>query len=324
MNDFFASSISKFNGVLTTIAIFFVVLGTIFFIAGKFQGKIARYLAIVIFVGPAVLLVLTGIVIPGIQTILFSFMGPDSLSFIGLDNYRWMLSDSSIAIMMRNTLLWLLFAPIFTTVLGLTMAILLNQMRRESIPKSILFMPMAISFVGASIIWKFIYDFRSNGTQIGLLNAIWTHLGGEPVNWILNKPLNTFLLMVILVWTQTGFAMVILSAAIKAVPSDIVEASKIDGAYGLKLFRNITFPMVKTTFVVVLALQLVGALKLFDIIETMTGGNFGTNVLANEMYSRTFVQYDQGKGSALGVVLFICVIPILIFNIRSIIKSRSN
>ena len=199
MNDFFTSSISKFNGVLTTIAIFFVVLGTIFFIAGKFQGKIARYLAIVIFVGPAVLLVLTGIVISGIQTILFSFMGPDSLSFIGLNNYRWMLSDPSIAIMMRNTLLWLLFAPIFTTVLGLTMAILLNQMRRESIPKSILFMPMAISFVGASIIWKFIYDFRSNGTQIGLLNAIWTHLGGDPVNWILNKPLNTFLLMVILV-----------------------------------------------------------------------------------------------------------------------------
>lgn len=324
MGEFLSTSLSKFGGVLSAIAIFFIVLGSIFFIAGKFQGKIARYLAIAIFIAPAVLLVLVGIVIPGIQTILFSFMGPESTSFIGLDNYRWLFNDPSIATMMRNTLLWLLFAPIFTTGLGLAMAILLNQMRRESIPKSILFAPMAISFVGASIIWKFIYDFRDSGTQIGLLNAIWTQLGGEPVNWILSKPLNTFLLMVILIWTQTGFAMVILSAAIKAVPADIVEASRIDGAYGLKLFRHITFPMVKTTFVVVLALQLVGALKLFDIIETMTGGNFGTNVLANEMYSRTFVQYDQGKGSTLGVLLFICVIPILIFNIRSIIKSRAN
>ncbi len=130
--------------------------------------------------------------------------------------------------------------------------------------------------------------------------------------------------MVILIWTQMGFAMVILSAAIKNLPSEIVEASALDGAYGLKLFRHITFPMVKTTFIVVLATQVVGALKLFDIVETMTGGNFGTNVLANEMYSRTFVQYDQGKGSAIAVILFIFVTPILIFNIRSILKERAN
>ena len=178
--------------------------------------------------------------------------------------------------------------------------------------------------MGASIIWKFVYEYRDNGTQIGLLNAIWTHLGGEPVNWMLNKPLNTFLLMVILIWTQMGFAMVILSAAIKAVPADVVEASALDGAYGFKLFRLITFPMVKTTVIVVLATQVVGALKLFDIVRTMTGGNFGTNVLANEMYSQVFVQFDQGKGSALAVVLFICVSPILIYNIRSIRRERAN
>ncbi len=324
MGDFLASSLGKFGSVASAIAIFLVALGTIFFIAGKFHGKKARYIAITIFVGPALTLLATGLVIPAIQTILFSFKGPEGENYVGFDNFIWMAQDPSMLITMRNTILWLLFAPLLTTALGLVLAIALNQMRRESIPKSLLFMPMAISFVGASIIWKFIYEYRDNDVQIGVLNAIWTFFGGEPVNWMLSKPLNTFLLMVILIWTQMGFAMVILSAAIKNLPSEIVEASALDGAYGLKLFRHITFPMVKTTFIVVLATQVVGALKLFDIVETMTGGNFGTNVLANEMYSRTFVQYDQGKGSAIAVILFIFVTPILIFNIRSILKERAN
>jgi alpha-glucoside transport system permease protein len=141
---------------------------------------------------------------------------------------------------------------------------------------------------------------------------------------MLSKPLNTFLLMIIYVWTQMGFGMVILSAAIKGVPSDIVEASALDGAHGWRLFRTITFPMVKGTFIVVLATGVVGALKVFDIVRTMTGGNFSTNVLANEMYSQTFVQFDQGKGSALAVVLFLLVTPILIYNIQSLRKERAN
>ena len=322
MEEFLLSSASKFGGVLAAIGLFILALGTIFFIAGKFHGKKTRYIAATVFVAPAVMLVSAGLVIPAIQTIIYSFKDPDSINFIGLDNYKWMVNDPYVATIFRNTLLWLLVAPLFTTALGLLLAVMLNRMKRESIPKSLLFMPMAISFVGASVIWKFIYDFRSDDVQIGLLNAIWTTFGGEPVNWMLSKPLNTFLLIVILVWTQMGFAMAILSAAIKAVPIDIVEAAELDGAYGVKLFRQITFPMVKTTIVVVLATQLVGALKLFDIVETMTGGNFGTNVLSNEMFARTFVQYDQGKGSALAVVLFLSVVPVVVFNIRSIVKSR--
>jgi alpha-glucoside transport system permease protein len=324
MEGFFTASLSKFGSVASAIAIFFIVLGSIFYIAGKFNGKKARYIAITIFVGPAVALLAIGVVIPGIQTILFSFRDAEGMNFIGIDNYIWMFQDPYILITMRNTFLWLLVAPFFTTALGLLLAVALNQMRREAIPKSLLFAPMAISFVGASVIWRFLYEYRSGDTQIGLLNAIWTFFGGEPVNWMLSKPLNTFLLMVILVWTQMGFAMVILSAAIKAVPSDLTEAAALDGASGSTLFRYITFPMVKTTIVVVLATQVVGALKLFDIVETMTGGNFGTNVLANEMFSRIFVQYDQGKGSAIAVLLFIFVTPILIFNIRSILKERAN
>lgn len=322
MEEFLLSSLSKFGGVLSAIGLFIFALGTIFYIAGKFNGKRSRYIAATVFVAPAIALVSAGLVIPAIQTVVFSFKDPTTTTFIGLDNYKWMVNDPYVATIMGNTLLWLLVAPVFTTALGLSLAIALNRMKRESIPKSLLFMPMAISFVGASVIWKFIYDFRSDDVQIGLLNAIWSALGGEPVNWMLSKPLNTFLLIVILVWTQMGFAMVILSAAIKAVPLDIVEAAELDGAAGLKLFKSITFPMVKTTIVVVLATQVVGALKLFDIVETMTGGNFGTNVLSNEMFSRTFVQYDQGKGSALAVVLFLSVVPVVIFNIRSIVKSR--
>ena len=145
-----------------------------------------------------------------------------------------------------------------------------------------------------------------------------------PSDWMLSKPLNTFLLMIIYIWTQMGFGMVILSAAIKGVPADIVEASALDGAHGWRLFRNITFPMVKGTFIVVLATGVVGALKVFDIVRTMTGGNFSTNVLANEMYSQTFVQFDQGKGSALAVVLFLLVTPILIYNIQSLRKERAH
>jgi alpha-glucoside transport system permease protein len=324
MEEFLTASLSKFGSVASAITVFSIVLGTIFFIAGKFNGKKARYIAIAIFVGPAVVLLAIGVVIPGIQTILFSFRDAEGANFIGFDNYFWMLKDPYILVTMRNTFLWLLVAPLFTTALGLLLAVALNQLRRESIPKSLLFMPMAISFVGASVIWKFVYEYRDDDSQIGLLNAIWTALGGDSVNWMLSKPLNTFLLMVILVWTQMGFAMVILSAAIKAVPSDLTEAAALDGASSSTLFRYITFPMVKTTIVVVLATQVVGALKLFDIVETMTGGNFGTNVLANEMFSRIFVQYDQGKGSAIAVLLFIFVTPILIFNIRSIVKERAN
>ena len=324
MSDIFATSITKFGSVFTALAIFAIALGSIFFIAGKFRGKYARYIAILVFIAPALILLTAGLVVPGVQTIIFSFRDPESIKFVGLANYRWMLTDPSMSVMLKNTFLWLLCAPIFTTILGLLLAVALNHMRRESLPKSLLFMPMAISFVGASIIWQFIYDYRSNGVQIGLLNAIWTHLGGHPVNWMLSKPLNTFLLMVILVWTQMGFAMVILSAAIKAIPLEIAEAAKLDGAGGYKLFRHITMPMAQTSIIVVLATQVVGALKLFDIVETMTGGNFGTNVLANEMYARTFVQYDQGKGSALAVTLFIFVCPVVIFNIRALIKARTN
>jgi alpha-glucoside transport system permease protein len=325
MSDFLSINVPKFTSVFSAIAVFFIVLGVLFTIAGRANGKKARPIALVIFLGPALVLLLAGLIIPAIRTFVFSFMNPDSNGWVGFDNYYWMTQDPNVKTIMVNTILWIMVVPIFTAALALLLAIMLDRIKHESIPKSLLFMPMAISFVGASIIFKFVYEYRDPGeVQIGLLSTIVDFLGGTPKDWMLSKPLNTFLLMIIYVWTQMGFGMVILSAAIKAVPADIVEASSLDGASGWRLFRNITFPMIKGTFIVVLATGVVGSLKLFDIVRTMTGGNFGTNVLANEMYSQVFVQFDQGKGSALAIVLFLLVTPILIYNIRSLRKERTH
>lgn len=325
MSEFLSANLPKLTSVLSAITIFFIVLGVLFATAGRANGKKARPVALTIFLGPALLLLLVGLVIPAVRTVLFSFMNPDSNGWVGLANYKWMTIDPNIKTIMVNTILWIIVVPLFTAALGLLLAVMLDRIKHESIPKSLLFMPMAISFVGASIIFKFVYEFNEPGdVQIGLLSAVVQALGYTPSDWMLSKPLNTFLLMIIYVWTQMGFGMVILSAAIKGVPADIVEASALDGAHGWRLFRNITFPMVKGTFIVVLATGVVGALKVFDIVRTMTGGNFSTNVLANEMYSQTFVQFDQGKGSALAVVLFLLVTPILIYNIRSLRKERAH
>jgi alpha-glucoside transport system permease protein len=224
-----------------------------------------------------------------------------------------------------NTVLWIVIAPLFATAFGLAMALLVDRMKRQAVYKSLIFMPMAISFVGASIIWRFVYEARDpTQPQVGLLSQVVMALGwSHPPNWILTHPLNNFLLMVILIWVQTGFAMVVLSAAIKAIPEEILEAARIDGAKGRKLFYYITVPMIRSTLIVVLTAVMITTLKLFDIIRTMTGGNFGTQVLANEMYSQSFVQFNIGRGSALAVILFIGVLPLVAYNIVQLRKERA-
>jgi alpha-glucoside transport system permease protein len=187
-------------------------------------------------------------------------------------------------------------------------------------------MPMAISFVGASIIWKFVYDYRDpSEPQIGLLSQLAIWLGFDhPPNWLLTTPLNNFLLIVIMIWVQTGFAMVVLSAAIKAIPDDLLEAARMDGARGPAMLFRITLPLIRSTLVVVLITVMITTLKVFDIVRTMTGGNFGTQVLANEMYSQSFVQGSYGRGSALAVILFLAVLPLVGYNIIQMRKERGS
>jgi alpha-glucoside transport system permease protein len=206
------------------------------------------------------------------------------------------------------------------------LALLADRMKREAIPKSLIFLPMAISFVGASIIWGLVYAYRDpSQPQVGLLSQVAMWFGwSNPPNWILWQPWNNFLLMVIMIWVQTGFAMVVLSAAIKAIPGEIIEAAAIDGAKGFRMFRTVTIPMIRGTLVVVLTTIMIAVLKIFDIVRTMTGGNFNTQVLSNEMYSQSFVQFNVGHGAALAVVLFAGVIPLVVYNVIQLRRERAT
>ncbi|MCX4746487.1 sugar ABC transporter permease [Kitasatospora sp. NBC_01287] len=316
----------KLGNSFGAIAGFLGILLVVFFAAGRATGRFGRPLAIAVFLGPAVLLLLVGLVAPLIRTVYLSFRNDDSTKFLGAKNYTWAFTNDSIHQVLLNTLLWLVVAPLAATGLGLALALLVDRMRWQSLYKSLIFMPMAISLVGASIIWKFVYDTRSSAqAQIGLLSQLAVWLGWKnPPNWILSHPLNDFLLMVVMVWVQTGFAMVVLSAAIKAIPDEVTEAARLDGAGGLRLFWYVTVPMIRTTLVVVLTTVMIVTLKAFDIVRTMTGGNFGTQVLANEMYSQSFVQFNVGRGSALAVILFLAVLPLVAYNIVQLRKERAT
>jgi alpha-glucoside transport system permease protein len=319
-------AIPKLGQTLTALVTFFAVLLLVFFLAARARGKAQTPLAIVIFVGPALALLFVGLVVPAIRTIALSFFNADSTKFVGLKNYGWTFTDPDMRVVLINTILWLLVAPVAATFLGLMLALLIDRMKHESLPKSFMFMPMAISFVGASIIWKFVYEYRDPSVpQIGLLSQVCIWLGWKnPPNWLLESPLNTFLLMVIMVWIQVGFAMVVLSAAIKAIPGDVIEAAALDGATGVRLFRTVTIPMIRNTLIVVFTTILIAVLKIFDIVRTTTGGNFKTDVLANEMYTQIFTQFDFGRGSALAVVLFIGVTPVLAYNVVQLRKERAT
>ncbi|MFG1870725.1 carbohydrate ABC transporter permease [Micromonospora arborensis] len=276
------------------------------------------------FLLPTLLLLTVGLVVPAIRTTLLSFMDAGSTNWVGLRNYGWMFSDDSIVRVLINTLVWVVLVPLIATGFGLIYAVLVDKARFESVAKSLIFLPMAISFVGASIIWKFVYAYRGEGDQIGLLNQIVVSLGGEPKQWLLESPLNTLLLIVIMVWIQAGFAMVVLSAAIKAIPGDIVEAARLDGVSPWQMFWQITMPSIRPALIVVVVTLTIATLKVFDIVRTATNGNYDTSVIASEMYNQAFRYGQNGQGSALAVFLFILVIPVVIYQIRNLRQQREG
>ncbi|MBM0228306.1 MULTISPECIES: carbohydrate ABC transporter permease [Micromonospora] len=277
------------------------------------------------FLLPTLLLLTIGLVVPAIRTTLLSFMDRGSNDWVGLRNYGWMFSEGSIIRVLVNTLIWVLLVPLVATAFGLLYAVLVDKARFEAVAKSLIFLPMAISFVGATIIWKFVYAYRGDGQeQIGLLNQIVVGLGGEPKQWLLESPLNTFLLIVIMVWIQAGFAMVVLSAAIKAIPADIVEAARLDGVTPWQMFWRITMPSIRPALIVVVVTLSIATLKVFDIVRTATNGNYDTSVIATEMYNHAFRYGENGQGSALAVFLFVLVIPIVIYQIRNLRQQREG
>ncbi|TYC21434.1 carbohydrate ABC transporter permease, partial [Micromonospora sp. MP36] len=277
------------------------------------------------FLLPTLLFLVVGLVVPAIRTTLLSFMDRDSSNWVGLQNYGWMFSEGSIVRVLINTLIWVLLVPLVATTFGLIYAVLVDRARLEAVAKSLIFLPMAISFVGASIIWKFVYAYRGDGQeQIGLLNQIMVSLGAEPRQWLLDSPLNTLLLIVIMIWIQAGFAMVVLSAAIKAIPADIVEAARLDGVTPWQMFWQITLPSIRPALIVVVVTLSIATLKVFDIVRTATNGNYETSVIANEMYNQAFRYGENGQGSALAVFLFVLVVPLVIYQIRNLRQQREG
>jgi alpha-glucoside transport system permease protein len=312
--------------LVISLAAFAAVVYALFLIGSRASVRWQGWLRYGVFLGPALLLLLVGLIYPALRTIWMSFMDKRSESFIGFDNYIWAFTIPEIQIVLRNTVLWVVFVPIVSTLIGLAIAYMTDRMKSAAVVKSLIFMPMAISFVGASVIWGFIYNFEpnENRVEIGLLNAILRGVGVEPRNFLLEPPWNTFFLIAVLVWIQTGFAMVILSAAMKNVPDEVVEAAMLDGASNWSRFIRVTLPMIRGTVVVVLTTITIGTLKVFDIVRTMTGGNFQTNVIANEMYAQSFRQLNYGQGSALAVILFLGVVPIIWYNVRQLRLERTE
>ncbi len=300
-----------------------VVVGAIFFLIDfrSRQGK-GYFIQLVAFMAPAFLLLTVGLILPSIQTMVASFMNSAGSDFVGLSNYVWIFGQPDGIRVVVNTIVWVLVVPTVSTIVGLAYAVFIDKTRGEKIYKILVFMPMAISFVGASIIWRFMYEFRGQQyDQIGLLNQIIVWFGGEPQQFLLNPPWNTLFLIVVLIWVQTGFAMVILSASIKGVPMELLEAAELDGANAWQRFRSVTVPAIRPALIVVLTTISIASLKVFDIVRTMTAGNYETSVLANEMYTQ-FSKFEAGRSAALAVILFILVLPIVIYNARQIQKQR--
>lgn len=312
----------KIGVMVLAILLFAAVMGLVLAVVDR--PRLPRWVPAVGYLGPAVLLITFGLLWPGLNTIKNSFFDRLSQNFVGIANYQTIFTDMGFLIVLRNTLLWVLLVPTVATALGLVYAVLVDRTRVEKFAKTLIFLPMAISMVGASIIWKFMYDMKPGKTQIGLLNQIVVWLGGEPQPWLLNPPLNTFMMIVVMVWIQAGFAMTVLSAAIKAIPDEIIEAAKVDGVTGIRLFFYVTIPSVRPAIIVVLTTIAMGTLKSFDIVYTMTGGNFESSIVAQEFYVQSFVQGRPDIGAALAVLLFIMITPIIVYNVRQMRISEGE
>lgn len=300
------------------------IAGGAFFLLDFRSRAGAGYLfQLVAFLSPAIILLLVGLVYPIISTTISAFLNSRGTRFIGLENFEWVFDPNGPGIrVVINTIIWVLIVPIVSTIFGLAYAVFIDKSRGEKFFKILVFMPMAISFVGASIIWRFVYDANpADQAQIGLLNQIVVWFGGQPVQWLQNSPWNTFFLIVVLIWIQTGFAMVVLSAAIKGVPVEQMEAAELDGTNAWERFLNVTVPGIRSSLVVVLTTISIASLKVFDIVRTMTAGTNGTSVIANEMYTQ-FKGFEFGRSSALAVVLFLLVLPIVVYNARQIAKQK--
>jgi alpha-glucoside transport system permease protein len=283
------------------------------FMPDKSRGRVRPWL----WVGPALIFLVVYLVYPVINTLYLSLLNFNSTQYVGLANYVHIFTASATLQAMRNNILWLVLLTGLTVGFGLIFAVLFDRVSYEAIVKAMIFIPMAISFVAAGVIWKLMYDYQPPGhPQTGTLNAITTTLGGQPVAWLVNSTTNNPALIWVGVWMWTGFAVVILSAALKSIPGEVIEAARVDGANEWQILRSITIPMMGSTIAVVATTMVINALKAFDVVYVLTNGNFGTDVIANRMYKEMFTYTNFGYASAIAVVLLVAIVPIMLVNIR--------
>jgi alpha-glucoside transport system permease protein len=268
---------------------------------------------------PALLFLFTFLVYPTLNTIYLSFFDAKSKTFVGLNNYLYIFTSQDMQIALRNNGLWLVLFTLLTVALGLLMAVLTNRVSYESVAKSIIFLPMAISFVAAGVIWKFMFDYRPPGSpQTGTLNALWTSLtGSDPQPWLINPLTNNAALIIAAVWMFAGFCMVLLSAGLKGIPNDYIEAAQLDGANGWQVFTRVLIPLLMPTITVVATTMVISSLKIFDIVYVLTNGNYNTDVIATQMYKELFSSRHFGRASAIAVLLLVVTVPIMVANIRT-------
>ena len=277
--------------------------------------KLQPHLRPWVFILPALLILVIYLIFPTIQTVILSFTEDGGF----VENYSFVFTDPEMQIALRNNFLWLLLGTSGSVVIGLLFAVLVDRVRREAFAKTFVFLPLAISLVGASVIWRFVYVWRPEGSeQIGIINATLTAFGNEPVAFLQVQPWNNIFLIVIMIWLQTGFAMVVLSAALKGVSTEIIEAGRIDGASESQLFFKVVLPSIRGAIITVATTIFIAILKVFDIVFVMTGGRFETEVIANRMFAEMFKFRSFGRASALAVILMIVVLPIIIVNIRNL------
>ncbi|MBC8100670.1 MAG: sugar ABC transporter permease [Armatimonadetes bacterium] len=283
---------------------------------GNWKDRLLPY----VFVGPAMLLLAWYLAIPTVRTLAFSLFNANGTEFVGLNNYLAVFTQRNMQEALRNNLLWMFVGTALTVSLALLIAILADRSRFERVAKSLIFMPMAISMVGAGVIWKFVYDFNPD---IGLLNSVVKSVGGEPQAWLTQvQPWNNLFLIIVMVWLQTGYAMVLLSAAIKGIPDELMEAARVDGATEIQIFFRIIIPSISGTLLTVITTVVIFTLKIFDIVMVMTGGQFGTEVIGVRFYREMFSNRNQGYGAAIAIVLLIAVIPVMIYNLRQFGKRE--
>ena len=290
----------------------------------KWEHRLKPYLYIL----PAYAALSFYLIYPAIQTVFYSFKDAASAEYVGFENYTDLLSSDRFRDTLFNTFLWMAIVPAVTVALGLAVAVLADRLspKGEKASKTIIFLPMAISFVGAGTVWGLIYDFRPAGRdQIGLQNAIVTALGFDPVAWLEQSQfhVNSLLLMVMLLWAQVGFSMVLLSAAIKGVPVDTIEAARIDGATEKQVFFSVVVPQIWGTIITVFIITLINVMKIFDIVYVMTNGRANTNVLGTEFFNQLFTNFNNGSAAAIVVLLMLATIPIMWYQVRNFRREES-